>query len=260
MKKIIDLTNKSFNKILVLERDLCFEEKRKKQNDKDKKIYWKCRCHCGKIFTTSGNNLKSGNTKSCGCFKTISMSKVGKLNSKTNEWKIYGNIMICLVGNNQYFFIDAEDYEKVKKYCWRIGSRGYVVANSKDTNNNTLMIHRIILNALDNEIVDHKYWNKLNNCKYNLRKCTKSQNNENIKRKVNNKSGYTGVKQGIDGKWKSQISHSNKRIHLGTFNSLEEAVKVRYDAEIKIHKEFNGELNRNDIINFYNESIGESNE
>lgn len=30
---------------------------------------WKCLCDCGNIVTVDGNNLTSGNTKSCGCLK-----------------------------------------------------------------------------------------------------------------------------------------------------------------------------------------------
>jgi 5-methylcytosine-specific restriction endonuclease McrA len=37
------------------------------------KAMWTCRCHCGKEFVTRANNLRNGNTKSCGCSK-IGMS------------------------------------------------------------------------------------------------------------------------------------------------------------------------------------------
>ena len=30
---------------------------------------WICRCDCKKIVTVRGDNLKNGNTKSCGCLK-----------------------------------------------------------------------------------------------------------------------------------------------------------------------------------------------
>lgn len=39
----------------------------KKPNSR--KIYWKCRCQCGKETVVRGDGLKSGNTKSCGCWK-----------------------------------------------------------------------------------------------------------------------------------------------------------------------------------------------
>ena len=39
---------------------------------KNKKTYWKCRCDCGKEKEIRSDGLKSGSTKSCGCYKNIS--------------------------------------------------------------------------------------------------------------------------------------------------------------------------------------------
>ena len=33
------------------------------------KSNWLCKCDCGKEIIITGNNLRSGNTKSCGCFQ-----------------------------------------------------------------------------------------------------------------------------------------------------------------------------------------------
>ena len=247
MKKVIDISGKIYNGIRVIERD--FGKELENKNTKNNKIFWKCQCHCGNYFTTSGSNLKSGNTKSCGCQIKITMSLVGKNNSKQNKWKFKDNIAIGYTFKNEEFIIDIEDYDKVKYYCWRMSENGYIVANNKDTTNTMIRIHRIIMNARKGEYVDHKNWDKSNNWKRNLRLCTKSQNNVNIKRKINNTSGYTGVKQDSNGKWKSQISYNNERIHLGTFDKLEDAVYIRHQAESIMHNEFNGEINRKDFIN-----------
>lgn len=32
-------------------------------------IMWKCECACGNITVVSGNSLRFGQTKSCGCLK-----------------------------------------------------------------------------------------------------------------------------------------------------------------------------------------------
>jgi hypothetical protein len=37
----------------------------RKQNDS----YWLCECRCGALATVRANNLKTGNTKSCGCLR-----------------------------------------------------------------------------------------------------------------------------------------------------------------------------------------------
>lgn len=56
--KFIDLTGNRYNRLLVLHRD--------PDND-SKKIKWVCQCDCGNIKSITGNDLKSGDTQSCGC-------------------------------------------------------------------------------------------------------------------------------------------------------------------------------------------------
>lgn len=33
------------------------------------KVFWVCMCECGNLVTVDGSNLRTGNTKSCGCLK-----------------------------------------------------------------------------------------------------------------------------------------------------------------------------------------------
>ena len=238
VKKAKDLTGKMFNGIRVLERDY---DKQKK--DKYNKVHWVCECHCGNTFSASSSNLRRGNTKSCGC---QAGGKGKTRNGKMNKWLLFRNIAIGVTHDHRLFFVDRADLTTIKKYRWGISNNGYVVANSKDTTNSTLRIHRLVTNATEQDIVDHKNWNKLDNRKTNLRVCNKSDNNVNIKRKSNNTSGYTGVKKNKQGKWVGQISYGGMRKHLGNFDTLQEAVEARRGAELKIHKEFNGEINRKD--------------
>jgi len=37
-------------------------------SDKRKEKFWVCQCECGKETTVLGSNLRTGNTKSCGCW------------------------------------------------------------------------------------------------------------------------------------------------------------------------------------------------
>lgn len=59
----VDLTGKRFGKLVVLERVADTPTKSGK-----KLVTWKCRCDCGNVCNIRSSNLKSGNTKSCGCF------------------------------------------------------------------------------------------------------------------------------------------------------------------------------------------------
>lgn len=60
--ELIDLTGKRFGRLIVIERVEDHIYPSGKHRPK-----WKCQCDCGNIIFTTGNNLKSGDTKSCGC-------------------------------------------------------------------------------------------------------------------------------------------------------------------------------------------------
>lgn len=56
---MIDLAGKKFNRLTVIERA---------KNSKQGQARWKCLCDCGKETIVLGGQLRSGKTKSCGCF------------------------------------------------------------------------------------------------------------------------------------------------------------------------------------------------
>lgn len=49
------------------------------------KTYWKCVCDCGLTVIAKGNNLRSGNTKSCGCLHREKVAEMGKRNTAHGE-------------------------------------------------------------------------------------------------------------------------------------------------------------------------------
>ena len=52
--------------------------------DKGRHTLWKCKCVCGSSVITTGNRLRSGNTKSCGC---LSREQIANQNKKHGESK-----------------------------------------------------------------------------------------------------------------------------------------------------------------------------
>lgn len=56
-KKPINIKDKRFGRLIALEIS----------HKKNKLYFWKCLCDCGNELITSGNRLRSGKTKSCGC-------------------------------------------------------------------------------------------------------------------------------------------------------------------------------------------------
>lgn len=71
MGKFQDLTGMKFGKLTVVGRDKPFVLKSGRTA-----VMWKCKCECGNECSVSTPNLKSGNTKSCGCIRNPDL--VGK--------------------------------------------------------------------------------------------------------------------------------------------------------------------------------------
>ena len=81
--------------------------------------------------------------------------------------------------------------------------------------------------------VDHKNRNGKDNRWENLRDVTAKENMRNKSLQENNKSGHSGVTFDKEKtKWRARISDGEKRIHLGYFDTLDEAVIERSKAEL----------------------------
>nr|DAZ78932.1 MAG TPA: GcrA cell cycle regulator [Caudoviricetes sp.] len=105
-----DLTEQVFGKLTVIELDQESSGRRK----------WICKCSCGNTVSVREYNLKSGNTKSCGCTRKEKSSvrnlNVKQVKTRDNQGGVYyfqpGEII--LKGN-----YESESYKKsseVKEY------------------------------------------------------------------------------------------------------------------------------------------------
>lgn len=98
--KLKDLAGLKFGRLTVLER----------ADNKGRYTVWRCRCDCGNVCVVTGNSLKSGRTKSCGClhgqkhgmadtdiYNTWISIKQRCFNPKTPNYNRYGGrgITIC---------------------------------------------------------------------------------------------------------------------------------------------------------------------
>lgn len=108
--KVVDLTGQVFGKLTVIELDQESSGRRK----------WICKCSCGNTVSVREYNLKSGNTKSCGCTRKEKSSvrnlNVKQVKTRDNQGGVYyfqpGEII--LKGN-----YESESYKKsseVKEY------------------------------------------------------------------------------------------------------------------------------------------------
>lgn len=137
------------------------------------------------------------------------------------------------------FMIDEEDYEIVLHYSWYIED-GRPTTMIRDyyhgihIGRRPIYLHQFLLGLAPKGLEwDHIDRNKLNNQRKNIQLVTRTENNRNKNLQSNNISGYKGI--WFDrGKWRSSIHISNrKRINLGRFSDLEEAILARKAAEIK---------------------------
>jgi hypothetical protein len=132
--------------------------------------------------------------------------------------------------------VDDADYDWLSEYKWHFkASAAYTKIKKK-----TISMHRLIMNAPEGMEVDHINHNRFDNRRENLRLCTKSQNQWNGILRKDNTSGYRGVSYvKRDKVWQAYIRIFGKGLHLGTYKTKSEAIKVRKIAEEKYFGEFN---------------------
>ena len=148
------------------------------------------------------------------------------------------------------FIIDEEDIERCQNMNWSIfqskpTSRNpdwkeyYYAQSSRNSKHPTVLLHRFITQCPKGFDVDHINKNTLDNRKENLRICTRSENLCNRKKQINNKSGHVGVSWNTkENKWGAYIMLHKKYINLGLYNDIQDAIKVRKEAEDKYFGEF----------------------
>ena len=131
--------------------------------------------------------------------------------------------------------VDRRKYVKKGNVAGSLHHTGYWDIRIKGS---VYRAHRLAFLFMDGYLpendVDHVDRNKLNNSWINLREVSRSCNMRNQKININNKSGVSGVSWYKRGKkWQSSIGIPKKQIHLGFFDNLIDAVKARWNAELK---------------------------
>lgn len=225
-----DLTGRIFDKLIVIEQVEDYITPKGMHCAK-----WKCQCECGNVIEVVGNELKKKTTKSCGCWRK---ERIILSNKKYNDYEIQEDYVIMYTTKGEPFFVDLDDFWKVKNICWYINNKGYVKGkvNGEETG-----LHRYVMNCPSGFDVDHIHGkeSRNDNRKSNLRIATVSQNGMNVGLKINNTSGITGVCWDTSTKkWTAYITINYKRIQLGRYNNFDDAVQVRREAEQRYFGEY----------------------
>jgi hypothetical protein len=192
------------------------------------------RCKCGEKHTTTFQQFqRKSNCPQCSFEERRSNIKERIL--KANK----DNCEFCVIDSQgKQVIVDREDFEKVMLGgIWRIDKKGY--ASRKTGTSGWEYMHKVIMNAGGDVIVDHIDGNPSNNRKSNLRIVNRTQNNMNSKTRTHNTSGYKGVTKSVSSdKYVASIGVNYKRIYLGVYQTPTEAALAYNQAALKYHGEY----------------------
>ena len=201
-----DLTGRRFGEWTVL----------KRVPNKNKRVMWDCRCSCGTKRVISAHDLKAGKTRSCRNpvhrhlynRKDLTNQQFGiltaqfPLNKRDRKGSVYWHC-ICECGNSA----DVTEDALVQGTC---KSCGCLKEKAQKNIPNTL--HRIDGTCV--EILERRKYRR------------------------DNTSGFRGIYRRRNGKYKVVIGFKRRQFCLGTYESFEEAVNVRLQAERLVHDGF----------------------
>lgn len=126
---------------------------------------------------------------------------------------IEGNVATGTLPDGTQFVIDAEDVPFVSSKRWRI-HKGYIISDNRVTKER---LHRLLVGASDDLMVDHKNRNPLDCRKSNLRMVTNQQNSMNRSLMDCSTTGFVGVSFVTSRqKYRAQIGLNNRDIYLGS--------------------------------------------
>lgn len=192
-------------------------------DNSEKPYHVKCKCSCGKIKNISKSSLRLGKSKSCGHLRTEKL--ISKRFDSTDK-KILGKKFDRLTpikrvnssGRAEYFCLCDCGNEVIVK-------GGYLLSGKT----NSCGCLKIETSKENIDKIKELGFEK------NKKAFVEGTNLNSLtqKKSKNNSSGYKGVSKMKSGKYRAYINFERKQKHLGTFDTLEEAVLARKKAEKK---------------------------
>lgn len=215
MGKLIDLTGVKFGRLTVIKRD----------DTKDSKVKWICKCLCGNYKPVYGSYLRSGETESCGCLRKESLIKRSTKHGNAPREGVSPE-------HSTWHAIKQRcgnpNHKRYKDY----GGRGISIC---DRWNNSFMDFLSDMgekpspkHSIERIDVNKNY--EPDNCKW----ATTLEQARNQRVRSDNKTGTKGVHWcSTKQRYKVMITVNGKLKHIGTFKILKEAKEAREKAESK---------------------------
>lgn len=203
-----DLTGYRFGNLTVID---------KTEDRQDRYCMWRCRCDCGGEILVSTKKLKRGTVTNCGC-----IPKTTARNGSTAEdlsGKRFGYLTVLYRVENK----NGRTRWMCQCDCGNeldVTESGLMHGNYKSCGCLKREIQSNIRKQL--HMVDGTCIEWL----------------EKRKHRRDNRSGFRGVYQMKNGRYRVDIGFKGQRFYIGTFGKFSDAVNARKDAENTIHQGF----------------------
>lgn len=201
-----DLTGRRFGRLTVI----------RQLENRNNRTRWLCRCDCGNEKNVAARDLKAGKVKSCGCLR-----REGNRKKMDISGQRFGRLTAL-------YPTDRRDSHGVVYWVCRCDCGNQTEVPASNLVNGTCKSCGCLKKENQDKIQDRLHHID-GTCVEFL---------EKRKKRKDNKSGFRGVYQGKNGRFRVSIGFRGKRIYLGTYDDFENAVEARLEAEKNIYGEF----------------------